>query len=57
MEHLRFIGRALYILFGFLSVAILLLDFGFYYPEEWKSYVTFSIRSLVTFFIYMNPFT
>ncbi|MGE8720512.1 TrkH family potassium uptake protein [Leptospira terpstrae] len=51
MEHLRFIGRALYILFGFLSVAILLLDFGFYYPEEWKSYVTFSIRSLVTFFI------
>lgn len=51
MEHLRSIGRAFYILFGFLSVAILILDFGFYYPEEWKPYVTISIRSLVTFFI------
>ncbi|TGL24222.1 portal protein [Leptospira yanagawae] len=51
MEHLRTIGRVLYIFFGFLSVAILILDFGFYYPEEWKVYVTVSIRILVSFFI------
>lgn len=51
MEYLRLIGRAFYILFGFLSVAILILDFGFYYPETWKPYVALSIRSLVTFFI------
>nr|WP_232373811.1 potassium transporter TrkG [Leptospira chreensis] len=51
MEYLRLIGRLFYILFGFLSVAILILDFGFYYPETWKPYVALSIRSLVTFFI------
>lgn len=51
MEYLRLIGRTFYILFGFLSVAILILDFGFYYPETWKPYVALSIRSLVTFFI------
>lgn len=51
MDHLRPIGRMLYILFGFLSVAILILDFGFYYPDDWKPYVTISIRTLVGFFI------
>lgn len=51
IEHLRPIGRMLYILFGFLSVAILILDFGFYYPDDWKPYVTISIRTLVSFFI------
>ncbi|TGL65342.1 portal protein [Leptospira jelokensis] len=51
MEHLRFIGRMFYIFFGFLSVAILILDFGFFYPEEWKGSVTLSIRILVGFFI------
>lgn len=51
MEYFRPIGRFLYILFGFLSVTILILDFGFYYPEEWKPYVTISIRILVSFFI------
>lgn len=51
MEHLRPMGRMFYIFFGFLSVAILILDFGFYYPVEWKPYVTISIRTLVSFFI------
>ncbi|MGJ4732011.1 TrkH family potassium uptake protein [Leptospira levettii] len=51
MEHLRPIGRVFYIFFGFLSVTILILDFGFYYPEDWKFYVTISIRTLVSFFI------
>ncbi|PJZ46179.1 TrkH family potassium uptake protein [Leptospira brenneri] len=52
IEHFRPIGRTIYILFGFLSVTILILDFGFYYPETWKEYVTLSIRTLVSFFIF-----
>ncbi|TGK90056.1 portal protein [Leptospira bourretii] len=52
VEHFRWLGRTFYIFFGFLSVTILLLDFGFYYPESWKEYVTLSIRTLVSFFIF-----
>ncbi|MGV3667408.1 MAG: TrkH family potassium uptake protein [Leptospira bouyouniensis] len=56
MEHLRPIGRMFYIVFGFISVAILILDFGFFYPDEWKEYVTLSIRTLVSFFIAYETF-
>lgn len=52
VEHFRWLGRTFYIFFGFLSVTILILDFGFYYPEIWKEYVTLSIRTLVSFFIF-----
>lgn len=56
MDYLRPTGRLLYIFFGFLSVTILILDFGFYYPDEWKPYVTICIRTLVSFFICYESF-
>ncbi|BDA77187.1 portal protein [Leptospira kobayashii] len=51
LEHFRSLGRFIYTTTGVISIAILILEFGFYYPEEWKPIVRLAVYSMVRFFL------
>lgn len=51
-EHLKFAGRVIYTLSGFLSIIILIAEYGFYYPKEWVEIVRIVVFCLVDFFLF-----
>jgi len=52
LEYFRFLGRITYTAIGLISIAILILEYGFYYPEEWKPAVKLIVYSMVCFFLF-----
>jgi len=51
-DHFRWLGRSIYIFSGILSIVILIAEYGFYYPNEWKEFVRIIVFSLVSFFLF-----
>jgi trk system potassium uptake protein TrkH len=52
VEYLQNIGQVLYVLVGFISALILILEFGFYYPDEWSSTVAQIGNAIILFFLF-----
>ncbi|MDF3821182.1 potassium transporter TrkG [Leptospira sp. 96542] len=52
LENYRKYGRFLYTLSGFVSLFILIIEFGFFYPEEWKEFLKLTITYVVLFFLF-----
>lgn len=51
VEKLRKFGQFFYVIFGSMSLFILTLEFGFYYPESWRPILETSIQLVILYFI------
>lgn len=49
--RVRVIARWVFTLSGLISLSILILEFGFYYPEEWNPFIRFAILAVVYYLV------